>query len=1578
MRKILGFFMMSMLIIMFSGCGGGSGSSGAAGAGAAGVGAKGPFVQGSSVTAYKLNANGFRSTTDVNATVTTDDLGNYDLGNIPWSGATEIVISGNYFNENTGANSTNPISLSAVISLEIGTTISANINIFTDLEARRIKYLMSTGSSFADAQTQARADIVNLFDLNITADTGLEDLDLTDGSEHSQANAELLRVSAAVAIDPSVLDGLRHGIEDGNITDDSVGKGAFVRLGNIVDDDINMTTVSGNLETDLNVTDAPDANDTTTPAQWVDRSSGHAPVLDPIADVSVDEDSGLFTVTFHATDADGDSLSYSASTDWSILGGPGSGISGATLSLVPKLNKNGVATVTASVDDNTGLTATRTFTVTVNPVNDVPVANDDVSTIAEDTNVTINVLANDTDVDRDTLQVISVGSASHGSVAIDGNSSVKYTPNSNFNGTDTFTYQVADPSGAGSTATVTVTVTPVNDAPVAHDYSATLDEDSGSHVIDVLANDTDIDTGDTLTIFGVTQPTHGAVTIGNGSLNVSYIPNLNFNGKDTFTYQAKDSGGLMSTATVTVIVTPVNDAPVANDSTISAIKNAQSRGALSANDIDGDALTYRIVSQTDANGTVAITDIHTGAFTYDPANDFTGYASFTFSVNDGTLTSNTATVVIHVVDRVINVTANDDSKTIDEDNNITIDVMANDTSVFADDGSSASGTIISSIPTTPSNGTATIVSGKIKYVPNANYHGTDSFVYTITSASGSEDSATVAVTVNSVNDAPVLAGIKNINEDEDSADLGIALSAKDADNDTLTYSAISSDTNIVTVSVNGTTLTVHPIPNANGSVDVNVSVDDGNGGVDSTLFTVTLNPVNDNPVGTAPSYTTRSQSDTYSDSVSATDVDGDLNASGYVLVDSNLSGGQLTFNPDGNFTYDPNGAFDHLPYNIYGSDVSFRFTASDSHGGVSDPVTVSFRYVGLNDAPIVNEGLNDVAVYVGDTIDETVGSAFSDVDDNTILTYTATGLSGTGISLSNDGHFTGTVTANPGTYSVTITATDDHSASVSDTFIVTVNYPAQASDVNNTAWVLSDNTKVVFYPTGQFVAVGVDRNESFWDDGNWDINDTAHAVQLISSDGSIDFLSLPHAGPSVGDIVTDRFIDPMGPTDERTTLLITKVIDIQGTMGDLSSPSIVPDDVNSTSIRIADGPSINLFADNTYMMIDNADSNISRTYQNGSWAVVGGVLTLDNGDVNVTFAQSPAGEGTLGYHQDPNGDGLLTVRQVVDINENDPFTNPYAVTSADISRKAIIFTDSNAMHFYEANATSGGDYWFKGRDEDGVVKDKGTYQVESNGTVTLTSTMTAGDNSSLTFNSTPSSGTLIIATYPDGSNDALVIRKIFGFGAAVDYSNSASTGPGTFLNKSMQLTNGDTYSFYPDGIFKMHGLSYNGQTYYDKQGTWNGNSSDALILTYLDNSQAYFKFNETPLKKGTRTIWGTGGNNYSGIVKNVLDISVSHAIDAYPEYEYKVSDVSNNAQIYPLNGITYTVTAYSKDLLTSFGGSKKSINISFYGSDATFEIPTEYTSVVFKVYKGGEFVGSYGPFNPNSVPNSLGNHAFSE
>ncbi|MEZ5454182.1 MAG: IPTL-CTERM sorting domain-containing protein [Thiothrix sp.] len=183
--------------------------------------------------------------------------------------------------------------------------------------------------------------------------------------------------------------------------------------------------------------------------------------------------------------------------------------------------------------------------------NNTPVAAADSVTMAAGSVISVDVLANDTDADGDTLTIASFGQGTNGSVTQTGNNLV-YTPVAGFTGTDTFTYTVTDTAGAQSTATVTVTVSavPVNNTPVANSDSATVTAGSTA-TINVLANDTDAD-GDTLTIASFTQGSHGSVA--QTSSGLVYTPTAGFTGTDTFSYTIADPGGAQATATVTVTV----------------------------------------------------------------------------------------------------------------------------------------------------------------------------------------------------------------------------------------------------------------------------------------------------------------------------------------------------------------------------------------------------------------------------------------------------------------------------------------------------------------------------------------------------------------------------------------------------------------------------------------------------------------------------------------------------------------------------------------------------------------------------------------------------------------------------------------------------------------------------------------------------------------------------------------------------------------------------------------------------------------------------------------------------------------
>ena len=179
-----------------------------------------------------------------------------------------------------------------------------------------------------------------------------------------------------------------------------------------------------------------------------------------------------------------------------------------------------------------------------------PVANPDTATTAEDTPVTINVLANDTDPDGNTLAVTGVSGATNGTAVVNANSTVTFTPALNFNGTAGFNYAISDGNGGTASAHVTVTVTPVNDNPVAVNDTATTPANTPV-TIAVLANDSDVD-GDALTVTAVTQPANGTAST-NGT-TVTYTPAANFAGTNSFSYTISDGHGGSATATVTVTV----------------------------------------------------------------------------------------------------------------------------------------------------------------------------------------------------------------------------------------------------------------------------------------------------------------------------------------------------------------------------------------------------------------------------------------------------------------------------------------------------------------------------------------------------------------------------------------------------------------------------------------------------------------------------------------------------------------------------------------------------------------------------------------------------------------------------------------------------------------------------------------------------------------------------------------------------------------------------------------------------------------------------------------------------------------
>ncbi len=331
------------------------------------------------------------------------------------------------------------------------------------------------------------------------------------------------------------------------------------------------------------------------------------------------------------------------------------------------------------------------------------------------------VAVNDVDPDGNTLTAILVTAPTHGTLTLNPDGSFSYTPAADYSGPDGFTYKVSDGTVESNVATVAITVVAVNDVPVAVDDAYTTAEDTTLSVDapGVLLNDSDAE-GTELTAIGLNGPANGSLTI-NSDGSFFYTPNANYTGTDTFTYMVMDDATESNVATVTITITPVNDAPIAVNDAAATLEDAAVSGNVLTNDTDADAGTTltATLGASSVNGTVTLTP--DGGFTYTPNPNFNGTDSFTYTASDGTAVSNVATVTITVAAVNDAPIAVNDLATTAEETAVSGNVLTNDTDVDA--GTTLTATLVANV----TNGTVTLASsGAFTYTPNANFNGTDS------------------------------------------------------------------------------------------------------------------------------------------------------------------------------------------------------------------------------------------------------------------------------------------------------------------------------------------------------------------------------------------------------------------------------------------------------------------------------------------------------------------------------------------------------------------------------------------------------------------------------------------------------------------------------------------------------------------------------------------------------------------------------------------------------------------------------------------------------------------------------------
>ncbi len=614
----------------------------------------------------------------------------------------------------------------------------------------------------------------------------------------------------------------------------------------------------------------------------------------------------------------------------------------AELTQAVDTSTHGLKTVTARFTDNGSIDAAdqnrRQLTSSTQiRVNAVPVAHNVSTGTDEDTAVTVNLSATDSDNQPETFLTYSLASSpppSQGTLGPISGNTVVFTPAANYNGPVTFTVRADDgtPATVGAhkasaPATVTINVAPVNDNPTIIPNSGTTTEDNPG---DVQVTGTDIeDTPSQLTYDVSTQPTNGSAACTPSGL-CTYSPNLNFHGTDSYIVTGTDTQGGTGTATITMTVTPVNDAPVANNQTVNVPEDSVNFGiTLSGTDVDNLVLNYTGPNDDVDHGTLTCAG---QACSYTPAPNYNGPDSFTFTVDDGSLSDLDGATV------TINVTAVNDAPVAidrtdvetDEDTPVTSTLSGTDIDV---------GDVVTVDHATdgPSGTTQVVGPNDVKYTPDLNFYGVDTYGFTVTDSNGGFDDGTVTVTVHPVNDAPFLPNQPfTIAEDNPTI---LSVFAGDVDGDLLDWSVAATPSHGSIVGI-GPDLVYIPDVNYVGDDTFQLSVTDGDLSATGTI-TVHVAPVNDQPVANSATITT-AEDLPVTFTLSASDPDG--GALSFTAPQAGPVNGGAVCTGGGSCTYTPAGDFN-------GAD-QFQFTASD--GFMTDTASITILVAPVNDAPTVD------------------------------------------------------------------------------------------------------------------------------------------------------------------------------------------------------------------------------------------------------------------------------------------------------------------------------------------------------------------------------------------------------------------------------------------------------------------------------------------------------------------------------------------------------------------------------------------------------------------------------------------------
>ena len=633
---------------------------------------------------------------------------------------------------------------------------------------------------------------------------------------------------------------------------------------------------------------------------------------------SVDATTGVITYTHNGSSARTDSLTYTVKDDKGLV--------------------SNIATVSISILDNST----------------PPASVSDSFSVINGGSTTVNLANNDTAgtaaINRNSI-VINTQPA-NGSVTVGTDGNVTYQHNGSNTTSDSFAYTIKDVNGLVSNASsVSVTIVPVDtQAPVASDDTATVAEGQTT-TIAILANDTAPSGGFDLTSIVFTDlPTQGTI-VKNADGSVAYTHSGNESSSDLFKYTVKGTNGVVSNeATVTITITRVNDAPVANDDTASVVEGGSVNISVLSNDsdIEGeiDVTSVVIVNQPE-NGTVGV-DAQTGTVNYvhNGGPSTSDLFTYTFKDSQGAV-SNTATVSIAIQRRPV---ANDDTLTLSRGGQATVNPLTNDT---APSGTLSPASVV--ITTQAAHGTLTVLGdGQVQYLHDGSNTTTDAFSYTVTDSNGNTSlPGTVNITITPVNNPPVT------QPDTATVNEGESIEIDVLGNDTVAVDGLDpASVTIVTAPTHGTAVVLASGAiqyNHNGSEtlsDFLVYTVRGNNGLLSqeTRVDITVIAINDGPSAVDDQASVQ-EGGVVNIPVLANDTDSDsaIDAATVVVVNTPTHGSAVL------------GVGGVIEYTHDGSEStvdSFTYRVSDVSGKASNLATVSISITPVNDPPVA---VNDEA-----------------------------------------------------------------------------------------------------------------------------------------------------------------------------------------------------------------------------------------------------------------------------------------------------------------------------------------------------------------------------------------------------------------------------------------------------------------------------------------------------------------------------------------------------------------------------------------------------------------------------------------